>query len=241
MEQMTMPWATRATDGLRLRELPAAERPLRRLRSQGAAELSLAELLTALLQPPDAALAHHLLARFGLQGLARATAPELCATSGIGPAGAGRIIAALELGRRLLAKPPAERPCISSPADAARLLLPEMGLLEHEQLRVLLLDSRNGLLAAHTLYVGNLNMAVVRTGEVFREAVRANAARIVVAHNHPSGSTEPSPDDVRVTECLVQAGQLLNIELLDHLVIGGQRYLSLKQQGMGFASPEEGS
>ena len=235
MKQMTMPWATRETEGLLLRELPYSERPSNRLQNQGPAALSLAELLTTVMQAHDASLAHQLLARFGLQGLLRAHAAELCAVSGVGPARAGQIKAALELGRRLMTATVEDRPQIKSPADAANLLLPEMGLLEQEQLRVLLLDSRNRLLATHTVYVGNLNTMVLRTGEVFREAIRANAAGIIVAHNHPSAQVEPSPQDIEATEHLVQAGRLLNIDLLDHLIIGRQRFLSLKERGLGFS------
>jgi len=236
MEQMSMPWATRDTEGLLLRELPFSERPSNRMQTQGLAALSLAELLTTVMQASDASLAHRILARFGLEGLHRAHAAELQTVSGVGPARAGQIKAALELGRRLTTAAVEKRPQIKSPADAASLLIPEMGLLEQEQLRVMSLDSRNRLLAMHTVYVGNLNTTVLRTSEVFREAIRANAAGIIVAHNHPSGQVEPSPQDVEATELLVQAGRLLNIDLLDHLIIGRQRFLNLKERGLGFAS-----
>ena len=235
MEQMTMPWGATDRPGLLLRELPAGERPADRMQKRGAGALSVSELLTTIMQAHDAALAHQLLARFGLQGLLRAHAAELCAVSGVGPARAGQIKAALELGRRLMTATVEDRPQIKSPADAANLLIPEMGLLEQEQLRVLLLDSRNRLLATHTVYVGNLNTMVLRTAEVFREAIRANAAGIIVAHNHPSAQVDPSPQDIEATEHLVQAGRLLSIDLLDHLIIGRQRFLSLKERGLGFS------
>ncbi|HMN31537.1 MAG TPA: JAB domain-containing protein, partial [Caldilineaceae bacterium] len=115
------------------------------------------------------------------------------------------------------------------------LLMLEMGLLEQEQLRVVLLDTKNYVLRLHTVYSGSLNSAVVRVGEIFREAIRANAASCILAHNHPRGDPTPSPEDVRVTEAVVQAGALLDVRVLDHLIIGRNRYVSLKERGLGFA------
>jgi len=142
--------------------------------------------------------------------------------------------AALELGRRLALAQPDERPLVHSPADVAGLLMSEMGLLDQEQLRVVLLNNRNAVLASPIVYQGNVNTSVIRLAELFREAVRHNAVAIIVAHNHPSGDPTPSPEDVRVTEQLVAAGKTLDIEVLDHLVIGQQRYVSLKEQRLGF-------
>jgi DNA repair protein RadC len=109
-----------------------------------------------------------------------------------------------------------------------------MGMLDHEQLRIVLLDTKNRVQDIVTLYVGSLNTAVIRVGEVFKDALRRNMAAIVIVHNHPSGDPMPSPEDVRVTEKIVQAGELLNIDVLDHLVIGHGRYVSLKERGLGF-------
>ena len=132
-----------------------------------------------------------------------------------------------------MATAPHERPQVRSPADVANLLMLEMGLLEQEHLRAVLLDTKNVVLRVANVYAGNLNTAVVRVGEVFREAIRANCASIIVVHNHPSGDPTPSPEDVRVTEQLVEAGRLLDIDVLDHLVIGRNRYVSLKERGSG--------
>ena len=110
-----------------------------------------------------------------------------------------------------------------------------MSLLEQEHLRVLLLDTRNQVLAMPTIYIGSLNTSVVRVGELFRSAIKENAAAIIVAHNHPSGDPSPSSEDVRVTRQLVEAGQLLDIDVLDHVIIGRQRYVSLKERGLGFS------
>ena len=153
---------------------------------------------------------------------------------GIGEAKAAQIKAALELGRRLQLAAPNERPQIRGPEDVANLLMLDMGLLEQEHLRTVLLDTKNNVLRVVNVYTGSLNTAVVRVGEVFREAIRANCAAIIVVHNHPSGDPTPSPEDVQVTETLVAAGKLLDIEVLDHVVIGRNRYVSLKERGLGF-------
>jgi DNA repair protein RadC len=220
-----------------VRDMPNEERPLYRLQSHGAQAVSTAELIASVLQTHDALdLATDMLNHFGsLSGLARATIVELRQFDGVGEAQAGRLKAALELGRRAVTAPPEERPRITSPADAANLLMADMMLLEQEHLRVILLDTRSGVIAAPTLYIGSLNSSVVRIGELFRAAIRANAAAIIVAHNHPSGDPSPSPEDVNVTRQLVQAGKLVDIDVLDHVVIGYQRYVSLKERGLGFS------
>lgn len=225
---------------LTIKDLPSGERPRERLERYGAPALSDAELLAIILRTGVGGesvlnLATRLLARYkGLTGLARASLSELKAEKGVGLAKAAQLKAALELGRRLLAASPEERPQVRSPADAAHLLMPEMSFLEQEHLRVILLDSKNRVMGVHTVYVGSLNTSLIRVGEVFREAVRRNCAAIIVAHNHPSGDPTPSPEDVAVTRQMVEAGKLLNIEVLDHLVIGQQRYVSLKERGLGF-------
>jgi DNA repair protein RadC len=153
---------------------------------------------------------------------------------GIGAAKAVAIKAALELGRRLLLSEANERPQIRSPQDVASMLQLKMGLLQQEHLQVVLLNTKNFVVGTRTVYVGSLNASLIRTAEVFRDAVKENCAAIIVAHNHPSGDPTPSPEDVRVTRELVAAGKLLDIEVLDHLVIGQNRYISLKQQKLGF-------
>ncbi|MFN2224744.1 MAG: RadC family protein, partial [Anaerolineae bacterium] len=156
------------------------------------------------------------------------------AERGLGPAKVAQIKAALELGRRLLAQSPEERPQIRSPADAANMVMSEMSWLEQEHLKVMLLDTKNRVLGTPTVYIGSLNTSMVRVGELFREAIRANCASLIVVHNHPSGDPTPSPEDVAVTRQIAEAGKLLDIELLDHLIIGQQRFVSLKERGLGF-------
>ncbi len=223
-----------------IRELPSEARPRERLQAEGPGALNPAELLAIILSVGGRgenaiAMAHRLLAEFGgLVGLARASVEELCRARGMGEAKATQVKAALELGRRMHLATPEERPRIHSPADVAALFQLEMGLLEREEMRIVLLDTKNNVLKVQTLYSGSLNTAVVRVAEVFREAIRANCASIVLVHNHPSGDPSPSPEDIRVTEEIVKAGRLLDIDVLDHLVIGRQRYVSLKERRLGF-------
>ncbi|MBX3013642.1 MAG: DNA repair protein RadC [Caldilineaceae bacterium] len=223
-----------------MRDLPVDLRPRERMLYAGPSALSNAELLAIILRVGNKGenvvrMAERLLHEFGgVTGLAQANFEELCAAYGMGEAKATQIKAALELGRRLLAASPAERPQVRSPGDIANLLMLEMSLLEQEQLRVVLLDTKNYVTKVHTVYSGSLNSAVVRISEVFREAVRTNSAALAVVHNHPSGDPTPSPEDVRVTEMIVAAGTLLDIDVLDHLIIGRNRFVSMKERGLGF-------
>ena len=223
-----------------IHDMAQEERPRERLMQVGATAVSTTELLAIIMRTGQAGesvlrLAERLLMQFGsLPGLAQATITELQQVKGIGPAKAVEIKAALELGRRLMAAIPDERPRVSSPADAANLLMSEMMFLEQEHLRLILLNTRNEVLKTPTIYVGSLNTSVVRIGELFRAAIRENAAAFIVAHNHPSGDPSPSAEDVNVTRQLVQAGKLMDIGVLDHIIIGRQRYVSLKERGLGF-------
>lgn len=223
-----------------IRDMAEHDRPRERLMQVGAGAVSSAELLAIILRTGSGGenvlrLAERLLTQFGsIPGLARASVHELMTVKGIGAAKAVEIKAALEIGRRLMASAPEERPRVTSPADAANLLMSEMMFLEQEHLRLILLDTRNRVLGTPTIYVGSLNTSVIRIGELFRAAIKANAAAFIVAHNHPSGDPSPSPEDVNVTRQIVAAGKLLDIDLLDHVVIGHQRYVSLKERGLGF-------
>jgi len=223
-----------------IRDLPESERPRERLRAYGPGSLSTSELLAIILRTGTKSesainLGSRLLAQFhGLAGIARASFGDLCAMHGLGVAKAAQIKASLELGKRLMVSSPEERPQVKSPADVANLLMLEMGFLEQEHLRVVLLDTKNHVLAIPTIYIGSLNTSVLRVGELFREAVRANCAAVIVVHNHPSGDPTPSPEDVSITRQIVEAGKLLDVDVLDHLIIGQQRYVSLKERGLGF-------
>jgi DNA repair protein RadC len=223
-----------------VKEWPSSEQPREKLVQLGPEHLSNTELLAILLRVGVAgqdvvSLSNELLVRFdGVLGLSRAPLATMSEVKGIGAAKAVAIKAALELGRRLLLSEANERPQIRSPQDVASMLQLKMGLLQQEHLQVVLLNTKNFVVGTPTVYVGSLNASLIRTAEVFRDAVKENCAAIIVAHNHPSGDPTPSPEDVRVTRELVAAGKLLDIEVLDHLVIGHNRYISLKQQKLGF-------
>ncbi len=224
-----------------IRDMPHGERPRERMREYGPKYLNNAELIAILmrtgLQGENVlAMSQRVLSRFGgLDGLGRSSFAELCAERGLSEAKACQLLAALELGRRFVSLTPEARPVIQSPQDAASLLQAEMSVLEQEHLQVLLLNTKNQVLNNLNVYIGNVNSSIVRPAEVFRPAVRDNAPSIIVAHNHPSGDPTPSPEDVAITRELVKAGDLLKIDLLDHLVIGsGGRYVSLNEKKLGF-------
>lgn len=188
----------------------------------GSKHLSNTELVAILLRTGSAgenviSLSSRLLTRFGgLAGLGKAAFAELCGEKGLREAKACQLLAA--------------------PQDAANLVTGEMGTLDQEHLRVILLNTRNEVLSTHEIYVGNVNSSVVRPAEVFRPAVRNNAPSLIVVHNHPSGDPAPSEDDIAITEDLVASGKVLGIEVLDHLIVGsGQRYVSMNENGQGFA------
>ena len=228
-----------------IRDLPAAERPRERLQSAGAGALSNAELLAILLRTGGAresalAQASRLLARFeGLPGLARATFGELCREKGLGEAKAAQVKAALELGLRLASAAPDQRPVVRTPEDIANLLLGEMSLLEQEHVRVLSLDVRNRLIHTHEAYHGSVHTTMVRMAEVLREPLRANAAGLVLVHNHPSGDPTPSAADITMTKQLCEAAKLMDIDVLDHIIVAGGKWVSLRRLRMGF--PDDGN
>jgi DNA repair protein RadC len=231
---------SRSSVTYRIQDLPAEERPRERMAANGPQALSAAELLAVLLRTGGrghSALqaAHSLLQQTGgLLGLRRTSLSDLCAVPSIGPAKASLILAAVELGRRIAVTEAEEAPTVSSPSAAAALLQYEMGGLEQEHLRTILLDARNRLIRVHEVYRGSLTTSLIRTGEVFREAIRMSAAGMIVAHNHPSGDPSPSPEDLAVTRNLIEAGRLLDIPVLDHIVIGRNRFVSMREQGLGF-------
>ncbi|MCC6315534.1 MAG: DNA repair protein RadC [Thermomicrobiales bacterium] len=218
------------------------ERPRERLKLRGAASLSDGDLLAIILNTGIVGetvtdVAQRVLAEHGgLRGLMRMEVAELARVRGIGDAKAVRLKAALELGRRLAALQPHQRPQITAPDDVANLLSIEMAALDQEQLRVVLLDAKHRVLAMRTVYQGTVNQAQVRVAEVFRDAIRQNAVALVAVHNHPSGDPTPSSADVALTVEICRAGALLDVELLDHLVIGQGKWVSLRRLGLGFPS-----
>jgi DNA repair protein RadC len=217
--------------------LPLRERPAWRV-AYNAPGCSTAELLASIIGGHgQLEIAHALMERFqSLPDLARANAAEMAAFAGVGEVTASRLIAAIELGRRTAASSNGVSCVVQSPEDVASLLVPRMQDLEKETMVVLLLNTRNKVIGEPIdVYHGSLNASLIRVGEVLRPAVRANAAAMIVAHNHPSSDPAPSPEDVRVTKAIVEAGELLDIDVLDHLIIGRGRYTSMKSRGLGFS------
>ena len=225
----------------RITDLQESERPRERLKHRGAGSLGEAELLAILLRvgvqgESAVQVGQRLLHEFkGLAGIHRAPFEELVAQHGIGEAKAAQIKAAIELGRRLHEAPAEDHPTINNPAQAADLVKYDMQALEFEQLQVILLDTRNQVIGKVEIYRGSVNTAQVRAADVFKPAVRRNATALIVVHNHPSGDPTPSPDDVAVTRELVKAGEMLDVKVLDHIVIGQGRHVSMKERGLGFA------
>ena len=230
-----------ALPSYRIADLEVSERPRERLARLGPHSLTSAELLGILIRvgvPGENAVqvGERLLSELGgLSGIQKITFDEFCQQHGLGPAKAAQIKAAIELGQRLANARPDEKPAIHSPSEAADLVRYEMTNLEQEVLKVMLLDTRNHVLRIQDVYQGSLNMSMVRIGEIFKQAIRQNAASIIVIHNHPSGDPTPSPEDIALTRAIVQAGKLLDIDVLDHLVIGGGKFVSLKEKGLGFS------
>lgn len=219
-----------------VRDMPRQEQPRERLRHAGPQALAVAELLAIVLRagtPRENALelAGKLLAKYGgLGGLVRADFDELCSEYGMGEAKTAQLKATLEIGIRLGTLHPEERYRICSPEDAANLVMVEMAHLDHEQLRILLLNGKNQVVGNISRYRGTVNNSVLRVAEIFRPAITSNCPGIIICHNHPSGDPTPSKDDTDITKQLVKAGRLLEIELVDHIIIGAGRFLSLKEQ-----------
>ena len=218
--------------------MPAEERPRERLSKHGPAFCATAELLAILIRTGTTersalGLGEQLLSHFqGLRGVASATIEQLSAVKGVGEVKAIQIAAAIELGKRLAVLSEDEKPVIRSPQDVSNLLMPELRDAKKEHLKSLILSTKNQVLKIHTVSVGILDSSLVHPREVFKDAIAASAAAIIVAHNHPSGDPTPSAEDRRITQRLAEAGQILGIELLDHVILGDNRFVSLKERGI---------
>ena len=230
--------------GGRIRDWPHGERPRERLLRLGAAALGDAELVAILVGSGGGGqtavdLGRRLVAlggREGTAGLCRLAPDDLGAVPGIGPAKTAVLLAALELGRRVASGTPQPAPRCRGPEDVGPGLIVEMAPLDREQFRVLLLDTKHGLIGSEVIAVGGLDHVPADPREVFKPAIRRSAAAVIVAHNHPSGDPEPSPQDLALTQRLAEAGRVLGIPLLDHLVVGRGRYVSIASRG-GLPSP----
>ena len=217
--------------------LPIQLQPQVRMKDVGQTGISDIEILALILRTGGDGesalqLAERILIHYGnMKQLALASFEDLCSIHNVGTAKAAAIKAAFEIRLRI---PPIDKNArLMSPNDIASLFLMEMGLLEKEELRVCIVDSRNQLMKIDTVYIGTVNTVVIRVGEVFREAIRINGSSIAIIHNHPSGDPKPSANDICFTEEIVRTGRLLDIEVLDHIIIGDRCYTSMKEKGLG--------
>lgn len=223
---------------LTIKELPADERPREKFLTVGAEAMSNAELIAILLRTgshKDSAvrLAERLLVMFdGIVGLSKLSPPEITKIKGIGVAKAVAIGAAVELGKRMNLQTGAKRQIIHSPKDVADLMMPRLRYENKEKFIGVLLSIKNHVLATPTISIGILNAAIVHPRELFREAINNSAAAVILVHNHPSGDPQPSQEDISLTVKMIEAGRLLDISVVDHVIIGDGKYVSLKEQGI---------
>ena len=223
---------------LMIKELPSDERPREKLRDNGAQAMGNSELLAILLRTGNQdesalRLAEHLLdQQAGLAGLGNATVEDLEQVKGIGEAKAATVLAAIELGRRVAVLAPTQRLVIHTPDDVAAMLLPRFRYEPREHFLAVLLSTKNHVLKTAVISIGSLNASIVHPRELFREAINARAAAVILVHNHPSGDPSPSPEDAALTRKLAEAGKLLDIPVLDHIILGDGKYISLKEKGI---------
>ncbi|MEK3981063.1 DNA repair protein RadC [Psychrobacillus sp. FSL K6-2836] len=228
---------TKLPTSLMIRDVHVSDRPRERLVRQGASSLSNQELIAILLrtgtkQESVLHLANRVLNYFEqIQELKNASIEEITAVKGIGQAKAVQLLAAVELGKRLSRQKTDDKFTIRSPKDAATYLMQDMTSLNQEHFVTLFLNVKNQILHKQTIFIGSLNASIVHPREIFREAVKRSAASIICAHNHPSGNPAPSKEDIDVTKRLYEAGLLMGIELIDHVIIGDHQFISLKEKG----------
>jgi len=223
---------------IRMKDVPREERPRERLRRHGAERLANKELLAILLRTGNQresalTLAEKLLARFGsLANIASASFEELVAVNGIGPAKAADILAAFELAKRLAESRMEFQGVVNSPADAAQLVLRELSLADKEHFMIIMLNTKNRVIAKKTVSIGHLQASLVHPREMFKEAIKRSSAALILVHNHPSGDLTPSREDITTTERLRKAGAVLGIDVLDHIIVGDNRYFSFREHGL---------
>lgn len=220
-----------------MKDLAPHDRPREKLERLGAGVLGDNELLALVIGSGSRSqgalgVANRVFAACGgLHGLTRASVLDLVKVDGVGKARAAQIVAAVELGRRSLLRGLSEKPRLSSPQELAAYLLPQYGGSPVEQFGIVMLDTRHRVIRLKVISIGSIDATVVHPREVFREAAAASAAAIVLFHNHPSGDPTPSPDDLLLTTKMIQAGEVMGIDVVDHLILGDQRYFSLVEAG----------
>lgn len=222
---------------MNIKSLPSDERPREKLIKHGPRTLTDSELLAIILRTGNKkesvlGLSNKLLNKYNLKSLSRIKIGSLKKQLGIGDVKACQIIACFELGKRLAAFKEDKRPVIKNAKDIAKLFIPEMSALEKEHFKGVYLDSRKRIIKQENIFIGSLNESVVHPREIFKIALDENAAGIIILHNHPSGDPKPSSFDIEMTKELVKAGNLLGIPILDHIIIGGKKYVSLREKGL---------
>jgi DNA repair protein RadC len=221
-----------------IHDLPAAERPRERLQKYGAESLSAQEIIAILLGRGISGesvmlTAQRLLQKFeGLKGIAAASVEELSQVKGIGLAKACQLKAAFDLARRIEGQDAAEKPLVKTPEDAAGLVSGRLKGKKKEYFLAVMLDTKSRLIKLADISIGSLDASLVHPREAFKEVISSCAASVIFAHNHPSGDTTPSEDDIKLTRRLAQAGEIIGVEVLDHVIIGGDKFLSLKREGL---------
>ncbi len=221
-----------------MRDLPLEERPRERLLQNGPEQLSNRDLLAVLLKTGTKdqsvfTLVDQLISHFGsIRELACASYEEMCCIKGIGPAKAAEILAAFELAKRLSTSSFQAREVVNSPADAAGIVMNEMRLLDREHFVILMLNTKHRVMAKKVVSIGNLNASLVHPRELFKDIIKRSSAAVILIHNHPSGDPTPSQEDITVTNRLCEAGRLLGIDVLDHVIVGDLGYVSFKEKGL---------
>ncbi|NTW06170.1 MAG: DNA repair protein RadC [Peptococcaceae bacterium] len=223
---------------LKMKDMPKEQRPRERLMREGPGVLSDVELLAIILRTGSSdksamVLSTEVISHFsGLKNLVQAEVEELSMIKGMGPAKSSQLKAALEIGIRLAGKSEDPQPAINRPQDAAAMVMEEMRHLDREHFCALLLNTKNKVLAKKTISIGTLNASVVHPRELFKTAIKKSASSIILIHNHPSGDPTPSREDIEVTQRLKNAGAIVGIEVLDHIIIGDNNFVSFKDKGM---------
>lgn len=222
---------------MKIKKLPIEERPREKLIKYGSKTLTNSELLAIILRTGNKKenvlnLSNKLFEKYNLKSLSRVKITSLKNQLGIGDAKACQIMACFELGRRLSAFNDNQKPFIKTAKDIAKLFIPDMGSLEKEHFKGIYLDSRKRMIKQEIIFIGSLNESVIHPREIFKIALDENAAAIILLHNHPSGDPNPSSFDIQITQELMKAGNLLGIEVLDHIIIGGKKYFSLREKGL---------
>ena len=222
-----------------IHDLPVSERPRERLQRYGVEALSAQEILSLILGrgisgESVTVTAQRLLSRFGnIKGIANASLEELAQVKGIGPAKASQIKASFELANRLEGyAEPDKKKLVKTPEEVVSFVKGKLKDKKKEHFQVLLLDTRSKLIKISEVSVGSLDTSIVHPREAFKEAISASAASVIFVHNHPSGDPSPSEDDIKLTERLCQAGEVIGIDVLDHIIIGDNEYISLKREGL---------